>query len=103
MPTLAVLSLLAWVKRRDRAVIAHYASPNFAALTQFLRELFDGHGVAPCVDEKVSGAACGTGLLTLQQSLVALRTKFVLTGQVAMHRTDRECRGDGQVRQTEAA
>ena len=53
LPALAVLGLLARIKGRHRTVIAHHAGPDFAALTQFLRELFDGHGVAPCVDKEV--------------------------------------------------
>ena len=75
MPALAVLGLLARIKGRHRTVIAHHAGPDFAALTQFLRELFDGHGVAPCVDKEVSGTA-GTSLLPLQQGLIALRAEF---------------------------
>ena len=96
------LALLAGVERGHGTVIAHDASPDFAAGTLGIVQGGNGTFRFRGVHRNSLFIGSGTTLLGARQNFnVAFWAEFVVTRQVAMMWADREGRDDGDVRLAE--
>lgn len=95
---LVVFALFAGIEFGNRAVVAHDACPDFAALAFVVLRLW---GLDVFRHEtSFRGGVNLMGGLAREDFLVALGAELVLAGEIAVLRADRESRRDRDVRQS---